>query len=153
MAYVDGSLDTIIPREAGDRRLVEIRGRILDALLWPGADLVVIEDFVVRSSAASVLGMLHGVIRAELIDQELPYLTVSPKSLKVYAAGNGTASKSDMRMALYKRTGSDVPDDNQADAAWLRLLALDLAGHPEVDLPQTHRRALDKLELPEGFGS
>lgn len=147
-----GALQTIRPHETGDRRLVDIRGQIrgqiLEALLFPVVDLVVLEDFVVRSSAASVLGMLHGVIRAELLDQGIPYLTVPPATLKVYATGGGRAQKPDMRMALYRRTGLDVPDDNQVDAAWLRLLALDLAGTPEIELPQTHRRALQKLTLP-----
>jgi Holliday junction resolvasome RuvABC endonuclease subunit len=155
VAYPDGELDTFRPGCDGDERLTVLRDDIREALYlgWGVTnfepDLVVIEDFVVRSGASSVLGMLHGAIRVLLMDEGLPYLTVPPATLKVYATGGGRAQKPDMRMELYKRTQSDVADDNQVDAAWLRLLALDLAGHPEITLPQTHRRALTKLTWPE----
>lgn len=153
-----GQLDTVRPTTEGDRRLVEITGRLItDAptLFGPGSyydqhgpDLVVIEGPVVRSSAAIAIGMLQGAVRSALVRLGVPYLVVPPASVKTYATGRGNAPKPDLRMSLYKRTGLDVADDNQVDAAWLRLLALDLAGAPEVELPQQHRRALDKLALP-----
>lgn len=142
-------LATITPRTSGDRRLVTIRDSIrglLDSGQPP--ELVVIEDVVVRSGAASVLGMLHGVVRVDLLDRGIPYVTVPPATLKVYATGKGNATKPDMRMELFRRAGLDERDDNRVDAWWLRALGLDLAGDPPLELPKTHRRALAKLTLP-----
>jgi Holliday junction resolvasome RuvABC endonuclease subunit len=145
-----GDLSTIRPTTRGDIRLHEIKRRCYDLVVELGASMVVIEDLPtgLRNAAAGSLGMLHGAIRAMLIGVGIPYLTVPPATLKTYATGRGNAPKPDLRMELYKRTGIDVPDDNQVDAAWLRLLALDLLGEPGLTLPQTHRRALAKLSLP-----
>lgn len=148
VAAPDGTLETIRPQTMGDRRLVEIRTAVRTHLNVGAPTLAALEGYVIRSGAASALGMLHGVIRALLIERGVPYLLVPPATLKVYATGSGQATKADMRMALYQRCGIDDPDDNRVDAAWLRLLALDLAGHQEVALPKTHRRALQKLALP-----
>jgi len=72
-------------------------------------------------------------------------IEVPPATLKRYATGRGNATKADMRMAPYRRTGIDQPDDNLVDAAWLRHLGLDLLGAPEVRMPEAHRAALGKL--------
>ena len=148
IAMPDGLLTTFRPTRTGDYRLDEIAGHVATLIQDPAPDFVTIEGPVTRSQAATAIGMVHGAVRAMFILLDVPYLVVPPAALKTYATGRGNAPKPDMRMALYKRTGIDVPDDNQVDAAWLRLLALDLAGQPELDLPQTHRRALTKLTLP-----
>ncbi len=153
VAYTDGSLDTVRPITKGDTRLLEIVGRAVDTPVEEcEPELVVIEDLPhgLRNAAAGSLGMVHGAVRCALIERQVPYLTVPPATLKTYACGKGNATKPDMRVALLQRTGDDVRDDNQVDAWWLRALALDLAGQPVLELPQTHRRALDKLTFPEG---
>lgn len=151
VADPEGDLTTLRPTSKGDIRYHELQARTRDLLDDHLPTLVALEDVPmgIRNAAAGALGMLHGAIRSLLIDRGVPYLTVPPATLKTYATGRGNAPKPDLRMELYKRTGRDVADDNQVDAAWLRLLALDLAGHPELDLPQTHRRALAKLALPQ----
>lgn len=156
VASVAGTLGTIVvgahgkqPPAIGDARLTRIRDTIRGHLDFDDRPhLVVIEDVVVRSASAAVLGMLHGVVRADLLDRGIPYLLVPPATLKVYGAGRGNATKADMRVSLLQRTGLDRRDDNEVDAAWLRLLALDLLGEPALQLPKTHRRALDKLTPP-----
>lgn len=112
-----------------------------------GTDLFVIEDFVTRSPAASKLGMLHGVVRTDLWRACFDVLLVPPATLKTWATGKGNATKADMRMALYQRFDIDEPDDNRADAHWLWTLGMHVLGDPVVDLPKTHTRALDKLDL------
>lgn len=147
VAHPDGTLDTIRPPAgAGDGRLVVIRDRVADLVGTTAPTLVVIEGPVTRSQAATVIGMVHGAVRVHLIDAGVPYLIVPPAVLKKYATGRGNAQKGDMRMALYRRTGRDSPDDNKVDAAWLRLIALDLAGQAEVTMPVAHRQALERLE-------
>jgi Holliday junction resolvasome RuvABC endonuclease subunit len=150
VALPDGTLYTEKPSTKGDRRLCEIARAIGQQLNTRDIDLVVLEDLPmgIRNAAAGALGMLHGAVRYKLIRLDVPYLLVPPATLKVFATGRGNATKADMRLELYKRTGLDIRDDNQVDAWWLRALALDLAGHPILELPQTHRRALDKLTLP-----
>lgn len=79
----------------------------------------------------------------------VPVAVVPPSTLKRYATGKGAATKADMRMALFQRTGLDVRDDNQVDAWWLRAMGLDHLGCPVVEVPKTHRAALEKVEWPE----
>jgi Holliday junction resolvasome RuvABC endonuclease subunit len=154
IALPDGTLDTIRPPYLGDRRLDDIATRIEQAAINTTPDLsdllVVIEDLPTHARAAGITGMVHGAVRLTLIHWDISYFTVPPATLKKYATGRGNAPKPDMRMALYKRTGQDVPDDNQVDAAWLRHLALDLAGQPEITLPANQRAVLNKLALPTG---
>lgn len=155
IALPRGNLGTFKPTTERDRRLLEIVNTVADlTALWT-PDLVVIEDLPtgLRNAAAGSLGMCHGAVRVEFMRHRIPYLTVPPATLKTYATGRGNATKPDLRMELFKRTGLDMADDNQVDAWWLRALALDLAGQPLLELPQSHRRALTKLVLPEEMTS
>ncbi len=143
-----GNLHTFSPKARGDARLHEIAVWLTDCVLSLDPHFVAIEDVVVRSSASSVLGMLHGAVRCLLLAEEVPYVVLAPASIKTYATGRGNATKPDMRMEMFKRTGRDVADDNQVDAWWLWALASDLDGEAVIELPQTHRRALAKLTHP-----
>jgi Holliday junction resolvasome RuvABC endonuclease subunit len=117
---------------------------------WP---TVVIEDFVTRSPAASLLGMVHGAVRLELfIEFPVTAVLVPPASLKKYATGKGNATKADMRMALFQRAGVDERNDNAVDAAWLRFMALDALGEPLFAMPASHRAALTKVPWPDLAG-
>jgi Holliday junction resolvasome RuvABC endonuclease subunit len=133
----------------GDRRLCKIQLAI--ASIADDVDLMMIEDLPRSGMGGATTGMVQGVARCLLTGMGIPYILIIPSKLKVYATGNGNATKSDMRMSLYQRYGIDERDDNRADAWWLRALGLDLYDQPltqangNVHLPQSHRRALDKL--------
>lgn len=144
IAYFDGTLT--IGGSKGDDRLTSIRDAVYD--ICDGARLAVVEDLPVHGHGAGKTGMAQGVVRLTLLDLCVEYVLVPAATLKVYATGRGNASKPDMRVELFKRTGLDLPDDNQVDAYWLRALGLDHLGRPEVDLPASHRRAFDKLAWP-----
>lgn len=138
----------------GDARLNDLAARLI--LYIDGfpcrPELLVIEDLLFgprASKSSGITSMLHGVVRCELIERSVPYLLVSPSTLKIYATGNGQATKGDMRAELIKRAGLDVRSEDECDSWWLRALGLDLLGEPLLDLPKTHRRALDKLTLPK----
>lgn len=148
----DGLLHTVATARGGDVRLIYIRSAIHDKVLG-GVDLAVVEDLPTHAKAAGITGMVHGVVRAVLLDVGVPYVLVPPATVKKYATGSGNATKADMRMALYQRTGDDVRDDNQVDAAWLRLMGRDALGVPEVEMPTTHRAVLAKVAWPEFAGS
>lgn len=150
LAYADGSVRTIAPRRAGDARLVEIRDEIRASLEFGGADLVVIEGPVLRSSAAIALAMLHGTVRTELWDLGIPYVLLPPATLKKFATGKGTASKPDMAVAAFKRAGLEFADDNQCDAAWLRWAGLCALELPlPFTVPALQKLALGKVAWPE----
>jgi Holliday junction resolvasome RuvABC endonuclease subunit len=116
---------------------------------WRGplglVDLVVIEDQVHRSPAAAQLGVLHGVVRLRLLDLGVPVLMVPPATLKKYATGKGNASKPDIRMAVFRRFGMDIADDNECDAWVLRSIGRQVLGAPLVKMPAAHVEALAKL--------
>jgi Holliday junction resolvasome RuvABC endonuclease subunit len=151
----DGTTHTITtnPKD-GDRRLQRIVDHVGVALgegsdgRHDDVDLVVIEGPVVRSSAAVIIGMVHGAVRLHLIDSGTPYVLITPATLKAYATGKGNADKTAMAIAALKRTGREFADDNQCDAWWLRAAALDWYGRPEFDLPKVQRERLTKVVWP-----
>ncbi len=132
-------------------RLSTIRDAVLDSTFTDGigfVDLVILEDFVTRSPAASTLGMVHGVVRVALVEAGVPFVLVPPATLKKYVTGKGNATKPDMRMAVYQRFGLDLADDNQVDAFGLRAMGLDAYGHGLGVLPVAQRASLDKIAWP-----
>lgn len=156
VALPDGALWTFKPETHNDRRLLEIRDHVLDRVLSKGpggrVDLVMIEGpFATRDNAGLLLLQLHGAVKVALMASRMPYLCPAPSLLKMYATGKGNANKTQVVAELVKRAGVHPDDDNQADAWWLRAMGEDLAGRPPIDLPQTHRRALNNLALPQGL--
>jgi Holliday junction resolvasome RuvABC endonuclease subunit len=152
----DGTTHTIATNaKDADRRLQYIVDHVGVALgegsdgRHDDVDLVVIEGPVVRSSAAVIIGMVHGAVRLRLLDFDTPYTLVTPATLKAYATGKGNADKTAMAMAAYKRAGREFADDNQCDAFWLRAAALDHYGQPEFDLPKVQRERLTKVVWPD----
>lgn len=141
-----GDLHTIPTKtEDGDRRLLTIEQYLLDSAAPLGrnaADFAVLEDLPRNANAAGVTGMVHGIARRILLEAGIPYVLVVPATLKLYATGNGHATKADMRMALYQRMGIDERDDNRVDAWWLRCMGLDWLGATPVRLPKAQREAM-----------
>lgn len=145
IAYRDGTTATVKTRNTGDRRLVAIQEAVAVATDMD-TRLAVLEDLPTHAQGAGLTGMVQGVIRVTLIDNEVPYVTIAPATLKKYATGSGSATKADMRMALYQRTGLDLRDDNQVDAWWLRAAGLQMLGHPVVTVPRVQVDALAKVK-------
>lgn len=134
------------PRFEGDDRLHDLHQHVVMAITGPTPDLVVIEDLPTHAQGAGKTGMAHGVVRFACLNRTVRYITVPPATLKKFATGKGNATKADMRMELFKRTGADIRDDNQVDAIWLRHLGLTYLGEPEITLPAPHLDALNKLQ-------
>jgi len=144
--------DTLAQRAA---RLDTLACDIFDALDGWEADLVLVEAPSIgqaRGSSGSVhdrSGMWWIVVqRIMSAGTGTEVIEVPPATLKKYITGRGNAQKPDVRMEIFKRYGLDIRDDNEADAFALRALGLDLLGHPLVDMPVTHRTALEKLPRP-----
>ena len=130
--------------KVGDKRLEIIFDAMLDVVALNPV-LVMIEDLPKHAQAAGITGMSQGAVRLALVMSGIRYVTVTPAGLKMFATGSGVATKPDMRMEIFKRTGIDIRDDNQADAWWLRQLGLQHLGECELDLPKKHLRALDAI--------
>jgi Holliday junction resolvasome RuvABC endonuclease subunit len=143
IADADGITSTVKPRRVGDARLTEIRDEVRVAVY--GSDFVVIEDLPTHAHGAGITGMVHGAIRA-MLQSGPPYVLVTPATLKKFATGRGNAGKPEMAVALFKRAGLELADDNQVDAWWLRAAGLTILGHPPVQVPAAQTGALAALD-------
>ncbi|WP_328339489.1 hypothetical protein [Micromonospora sp. NBC_00421] len=148
IAWCDNTTYTVTSKTTGDRRLVAIVDEVVRAVDGRNIDLVVIEDLPTHAKAAGITGMVHGAVRGYLLRLGVPYALITPASLKKYATGRGNAGKPEMAVALYKRLGRELGDDNQVDALWLRAAGLDHLGHPLVAMPAAQRAALDAVTWP-----
>lgn len=146
--------------KAGPARLSEIAARVRDmaelAELKGDDALVIVEGYSHASKfQAHALGELGGVLRVDLYRAGIPYIDVAPTKRAMFATGKGNANKAAVVSAVASRTGLEFRSDDEADALVLYCLGRELLGleHPLGRLPQTHRRALDGLTLPEGLAA
>ena len=158
VAWPDGELTTIwpdaLPEKASHadqrRRIDQVRRNIISNVETAQPDLVAIEGFSFASKGSSV-DQIYGLgwaVRLLLLDHGIQYVVIPPSNVKIYATGSGQATKSDMRMALFKRAGIDEADDNRVDAWWLRAMALEFYDVGVAAVPQAHLRGLDKVDWP-----
>lgn len=119
----------------------------------PAGSLVVIEaPAYSRANQGTHRGAGLWWMLVDLLDARgCTVVEVGPSVLKKFATGKGTASKADMRMALFRRAEVDLDDDNQVDAFWLRQIGLHLLSDPAaLPLPKAQLAALGGLrgQLP-----
>lgn len=161
----------IKPKSKGVERLGEVRDALLrmmhehvtfDAQFICGTGprhcvdmprLVVIEGYSMgrqsgSQGVAQQLGELGGVVRLALFEAGVPFVDVSPASLKKYATGKGNASKDLVYGEAIRRLGYTGQSNDEADAMWLRAMAHDAYGEPLVKLPALNRTALDGVRWP-----
>jgi Holliday junction resolvasome RuvABC endonuclease subunit len=141
----NGVLSTV----GGDADDPDRLNRIYTAIVQvaSGVALAVVEDLPTHARGAGLTGMAQGVVRLALIHTGVPYVTVTAATLKKYATGSGNAGKPDLRMAMFKRSGQDVRDDNQVDAWWLRQIGLRAFGSRHaIELPKLQVDALRKIK-------
>lgn len=149
----DGHTDIIrTTGTKGHRRLAKILDAITEWTAHPDLRLVAIEGYSYSSRAtqAHKAGELGGLVRHNLWRRDIPYLDVPPACVKKYATGRGNADKDAVIHAAIRRGGPlyTGTTNDEADAFWIWALATDLVGTPAIDVPQTHRDALAKLDLP-----
>lgn len=150
IALADGTpatfVSTISPKinvglETMDEICVEIFGHIPDEV-----ELVMIEAIAYDGHDTNrMLAQLQGIVRMTLFQAQIPFYLVAPTTLKVYATGNGKAEKGEVTKAAETRLGYEGWNHDEADALWLRAMGTDLLGVPVAQLPQNHRRALDRF--------
>lgn len=142
----------LVPPKGQDRGMARLDW--IQAETWAiaqdeGAELVVLEgySFASRGRAVFSLGELGGVVRLSLYQNDVPFVEVSPGTLKFYATGHGNAGKEEVLAAAIRRLGYAGHDDNEADALWLREMALQFYGYG-ARVPKEHQKALTKVEWP-----
>jgi Holliday junction resolvasome RuvABC endonuclease subunit len=139
-----------IRKGEGDARLLAIHKAVSESVsVQRFESFAVVEDLPYNARSAGATGLAHGVVRLALQQAKVPYILIPPATLKAYATGKGNATKADMRMAWFKRTGEDIRDDNQVDALWLRDIGRFAVGDQlALKLPRAQRERLFKLEWP-----
>lgn len=116
-------------------------------------DLVAIEEMPYGASGKSTLDratLWNDVVRG-LVARRIPFVRVNVSSLKIYATGKGNKVDKDEVMLAIARRYPDVAvaNNNEADAFGLAAMAARKRGRPiEKSLPQTHLRAMEKVEEP-----
>jgi Holliday junction resolvasome RuvABC endonuclease subunit len=120
----------------------------------PSHTLVVIEGRITPADDAVQTAMdlaeLRGVINYGLHVRNVNRVDVHPATLKVFATGNGHASKANMTLAARGRLGEHLhcANDDESDAAWLMSMAMHQYGRPLCRLPQKHLAALTRPKWP-----
>lgn len=127
----------------------QIRTAVMDHVR--GAALVVVEGLAVHSQTGRHLeraGLWH-LVMEEIDGADIAWAEVSPTGLKKYATGKGNAAKDEVLAAVIKRFPTfDVGGNDQADALVLAAMGSDHLGHPLIDMPVEHRKALKAVAWP-----
>jgi Holliday junction resolvasome RuvABC endonuclease subunit len=136
----------------GNDRLEYFADHIGLAARTARVDLVVIEGLggLYKGEAARTMPMMHGAVRLELKRHRVPYMLLSPSSLKKFATGNGSADKTAMALAALKRLGREYATNDECDADWLRIAGRFAYGMSEVTDRPGPSLAVDRLlQMPQ----
>lgn len=80
----------------------------------------------------------------------VPIAVVPPKCRAKYATGTGNAGKDEVLAAVVRRYPDIAVSGNDIADAWvLTAMGLDWLGCPAVEVPKTHREALERVAWPE----
>lgn len=131
---ISGVWDLSIKKdESAGMRLIRLRSK-LNLLREIGVGLVVFERPAGRFKTDIICHTeLATIIKTWAHDAGVEYRGYSPKEIKQYATGKGTASKADMIHAAIHKFGREVADDNEADA--LALWHLAYSEYGDADIP------------------
>lgn len=155
----DGKETWLIPSDGKKEATLEERYTRIHDIAYGAVSYACSLDVVLIEGPS--LGSSHGhahdraglwwMTVALLLNDGFDVVEVPPSTLKKYATGKGNASKSEMVDAAARRLPDVVTgaDDNRIDALWLAAIGHDLAGHPLVKMPETHRVALKAVRWPE----
>lgn len=159
------SLDRIGSKATGptiterSRRLRAQAAQIITAVCaWGPPDLVAVEDLPTGMTASGSVHDRAGLwwlVMARLDANGVPCVHVQPTQLKQHALGKGSGKGTDkdyVLSAVIRRYGHlitrDAISNDEADALILADMAARRLGHPLVDLPATHLRAMGTVPWP-----
>jgi Holliday junction resolvasome RuvABC endonuclease subunit len=135
----------------GDRRLVRTGDATEHYLRQRRYDLAAIEAVPGYMTNTAALERVHGVVRERLCRHGVPFVYISPSSLKLFATGSGSADKQAMIAAAIE-IGAAPKDDNQADAVWLGEIGSTLLGEHRRPLLGYQVKALEAMQQNKQSG-
>ncbi len=121
-------------------------------------DVIAIESPLLIDLGDSSLRLaeLHGAFKHWCWSRGIPYVDVHLTHVKMFATGDGGASKEDVLAAMIarysKRCNVHIGDHNAADALSLLAMTHYAYGQPLAEVPESHRRALDSYAWPTAPG-
>jgi crossover junction endodeoxyribonuclease RuvC len=130
------------------KRMLRIVDRIAEEIDKREVGLVVVEGlaFMARNTSALVqLSGLNYLVRDRLHARGLPFLIVTPSTLKKFVTGKGNAQKDHILLEVYKRYGVTILDNNESDAFGLAkcgMAYLDI----DTDLTQPQKEVITLLK-------
>lgn len=127
IALADGRLLTIQSSQSGYARLRPMAAAVLRLLAQH--DLVIIEGYDPHPRGYLALvraAEIGGMVRAGLVELNIPFIDVPPSTLKKFACGKGNAPKPDVVEAA-RAAGANPSSDDEADAFWLQSIGRTLA--------------------------
>ncbi|QUE25350.1 RuvC-like resolvase [Microbacterium phage Fizzles] len=145
----DETLDQRLDRI--DTMVEQIGSVICNLMQWPQVAIVEQPAYgQTNGKSHDRSGLWWLVVRRVARTYAIPTLEVTPQKVKIYATGNGAASKDEVIAAVVRRyPDAPVTTNNEADAFVLAAIGLRLLGEPiEESLPKTHLRAMEGLTIP-----
>ena len=104
---------------------------LLEEINWEELDLVVFEKYWVGFSGAPFVSASNaeftGILKGITLSKGVHYEEVDAQSVKKYVAGDGRASKSDVKRGVAEKTGFiTFEDEHHSDAIAIALYGLNL---------------------------
>jgi Holliday junction resolvasome RuvABC endonuclease subunit len=156
---VDGALrhlDTVRPGKLRDAaRLTYIRDVVASLVREYRPVLAALEGYSYESvNKAFALGEVGGVLRACFYDNEVPLVVVPPSSLKLFVAGNGQASKTQVQDSIRRKWHLSIKQNDMSDAYGLAQVARVVVTRDTVDRHELEVvTALEKTKTPARIGT
>jgi crossover junction endodeoxyribonuclease RuvC len=119
-------------------RLITIRSAIAQECGCMDAAIIEGLSYGSVGGAQAERSALHWMVRVDLYQLGIPYVVVTPMSLKKFVCGTAKAEKSMMIREVYRRWGVEASNDNEADAAALAHLGLVYYGQAEHQTVAQH---------------
>lgn len=146
-------VSTIKTKLKDEERIFYIAEQLINYI--PGdLSLVIVEGLAYGTQTGKAMERagLWWFLKLLFYGQGMPVAVCPPTVLKRYACGKGNADKATVMLEVAKRYDMfKISNDNEADSVALYALAMDKLGTPLVEVPKTHRDALDKVQWPEGI--
>ncbi|NOQ30176.1 MAG: hypothetical protein GQ570_03540 [Helicobacteraceae bacterium] len=147
--FIDGEINITaeeieFKKARGLDRCSMIAGAIITLMEEHKPDITIIEGYGYGNAHTLVtLVEIGTVIRYFLKQYEMPYIDVTPNTLKKFVTGKGNAGKEMIMMQVLKRWGYESATNNIADAIGLGMLGGALYG--QLTMPEISMGALDPV--------
>lgn len=141
------------PKDRGIERLSWLNEKINELIYDVKPDLVFLEDYAYsRGNFAHQIGEWGGCVRLALHYSGTAWYVAGPGQVKKFATGSGAAKKSQIILALYKRWGLEIVQEDEADATVLALMAM-YSGESWQALPPGMKPLVPQMEVLRKIGS